>query len=76
MAHRHLPSLRDPRSTGLRSAGYNSPALLLCLPSPSDGKHPGGGLSVVQRAIKIHDYSRLQISSPAFPSAHPSYLAV
>lgn len=36
-----------------------------------DSSQPGGGLGVVQGAVKSRDYSRLQIS---FPSAHPSYL--
>lgn len=76
MAHRHLPSLGDPRSVGLRSAGYNSPALPLSKRWEADSSQPGGGLGVVQGAIKIRDYCRLQISFAAFPSAHPSDLAV
>lgn len=38
----------------------------------ADSSQPGGGLTVVQGAIKIRDYSRLQISY----TAHPSCLAV
>lgn len=69
MAHGHLPPLRDPHSVEFRTAGYNSPVLLRCLPSPSNGKqtHPSPGVD----SVLCKELLRYVITPDCkFPSLH------